>query len=652
MCGFAGCINKSHLSKNELIDLASEMSVVLGHRGPDSNGMWIEENNNVAFSHARLSIQDLSVAGHQPMSSISGNFVIAFNGEIYNHLEIRKLLDSIDSVEITWEGHSDTETVLCAIDNWGIEKTLEVIEGMFAFSLWDKENEELILCRDRLGEKPLYYGKIGNSFIFGSELKALKKFPGFDGEISRDALREYVQFNYVPSPLSIYKEIYKLEAGYYAKIPLSTLEVKHFQYWAFKDVISSSKESALYDEENSIQLVESAIEGAIKSQMISDVPLGAFLSGGIDSSLIVSIMQKYSKNKIKTFTIGFEDKEYDESSHAAKVSNYLDTEHVKMMVNEDDVINVIKLLPMIYDEPFADSSQIPTYLVSKAAKKHVSVALSGDAGDEIFGGYNRYIWIPKLWRWIRFIPAPVRNISSKLIILININWWNKIFAKLHVNRPGEKIHKFAEAMINIKSAQELYFNLIRQWKNPDNLVKNLPKKNLNHSLFESEKFQIKANLSDSEKMMFFDSLSYLPDDILVKVDRAAMSLSLETRVPFLNREIIELAWRMESNTKIKNGTSKNPLRLILNKYLPNDLMNKPKTGFGIPIGDWLKGPLFEWADGLLDPVKIDDEGFFFSATIQKVWKEHLRGVTDHSSKLWCILMFQAWLQEEKTDNLN
>lgn len=652
MCGFAGCINKSHLSKNELMNLASDMSAVLGHRGPDSSGIWIEDNNNVAFSHARLSIQDLSEAGHQPMRSTSGNYVIAFNGEIYNHLEIRKLLDSSVSIEIDWVGHSDTETILCAVDILGIEKTLEIIEGMFAFSLWDKEKEELILCRDRLGEKPLYYGKIGNSFVFGSELKALKKFPGFDGEISRDALREYVQFNYVPSPFSIYKEIYKLEAGYYVKIPLSTLEVKHFQYWAFREIISSSKEKVLLDEEYAIQLLESAIESSIKSQMISDVPLGAFLSGGIDSSLIVSMMQKHSKNKIKTFTIGFEDKQYDESSHAAEVSDHLNTEHVKMMVNEKDVMNVIKLLPIIYDEPFADSSQIPTYLVSKAAKKDVSVALSGDAGDEIFGGYNRYIWIPKLWRWIRFIPRPIRNISSKLIILIKINWWNKIFAKLHVNRPGEKIHKFAEAMIDVSSAQELYFNLIRQWKNPENLVKNLSKKNSNHLFFKSEKFKIKVNLSDSEKMMFFDSLSYLPDDILVKVDRAAMSMSLETRVPFLNRDVIELAWRMESNAKIKNGTSKNPLRVILNKYLPNDLMNKPKTGFGLPIGEWLKGPLFDWADALLDPVKIDEEGFFFSAAIQKVWKEHLNGITDHSSKLWCILMFQAWLQEERSDNLN
>jgi asparagine synthase (glutamine-hydrolysing) len=586
------------------------------------------------------------------MHSFSGKYVISFNGEIYNHIEIRNLLDSSVSIKIDWVGHSDTETILNAIDIWGIQKTLDFVEGMFAFALWDKENKELFLCRDRLGEKPLYYGKAGASFVFGSELKALKLFPDFKRSISRKALSEYVQFNYIPAPLSIYEDIFKLEAGHYLKIPYSTLEVEHFQYWSLQDSVSTSKDDEINNEDNAISLLEEVIESSIKSQMLSDVPIGAFLSGGIDSSLVVAKMQKYSKEKIKTFTIGFDQKEYDESKHASEVAEYLNTEHTTMKVTDEDAMDIINSLPFIYDEPFADSSQIPTYLVSKAAKEDVTVVLSGDAGDEIFGGYNRYIWVPRLWRWLRLIPFSIRNYLSKFITIITIRTWNKIFSSFKVIRPGEKLHKFADAMIGVKSSQDLYFNIIRQWKNPETLVKGISDKAQLNALKKEQKLRIKTSLPECEQMMLLDSLSYLPDDILVKVDRAGMALSLETRIPFINRKIIELAWRVKSDLKIKKNLTKSPLRQILNNHLPINLIDRPKSGFGLPIGEWLRGPLFDWADKLLDKQKIEKEGFFFSAPIQEAWSQHLSGVTDHSSKLWSILMFQAWLDNEYSNTGN
>ncbi|MDB9885287.1 asparagine synthase (glutamine-hydrolyzing) [Gammaproteobacteria bacterium] len=647
MCGLAGCINKSNLSSDELASVLNNMASSLDHRGPDSSGVWVNDKSSIGFSHTRLAIQDTSHAGSQPMHSISGRYVLAFNGEIYNHLEIRESLSSLHSNQYLWAGQSDTETIVMAIDSWGLSKTLDLIDGMFAFSLWDEQEEELILCRDRLGEKPIYYGMAGNSFIFGSELKALKEFPEFAGNISISALQEYIRLSYVPSPMSIYESIFKLEPGYYLKVKLENLQLEKIKYWSLQETIASSKKFKIAEETSALKFLEESIESSVKSQMISDVPLGAFLSGGIDSSLIAAIMQKYSDQPIQTFTIGFEDPAYDESSFAQEVSDILKTHHHTLILNENDVIQSIKLLPKIYDEPFADSSQIPTYLVSKAAKTKVTVVLSGDAGDEIFGGYNRYIWIPRLWRVLQHVPIGLRNFFAKTAIKIKIDTWNKLFAFLGVNRPGEKLHKLSEAMLDAGSSYQFYLNTISQWKNPENIIKHpLSKKNsFNGASIPDGSFLT----NDPEKMMFFDSMSYLPDDILTKVDRAAMSVGLETRVPFIDRKILELAWRLPLAMKIKNGVSKYPLRHILKKYIPAHLVDRPKTGFSLPIGEWLKGPLFTWAENLLDPDKIDLDGYFYSEPIQKIWQEHLSGSTDHSAKLWTVLMFQAWLQNERLD---
>jgi len=660
MCGITGLL---HIG-SKAIDIDNQvkkMTESLSHRGPDSYGNWSDLNMGVGLGHSRLAILDLSIHGAQPMHSNSGRYVISYNGEIYNHYDLRLELKAQGISE--WNGHSDTETILNAICEWGIEETLIALSGMFALAIWDNQLRTLTLARDRFGEKPLYFGWSENSFLFGSQLKAFEVFPMFQNKISKEALAKYLEFNYVPAPLSIYEDIFKLEPGCYVQITDQNLATQSFnisQYWSLEKVIQKNfKKNKSINEVELTENLHSQLKKTISDQMLSDVPLGAFLSGGIDSSLIVSLMQDISSQPIKTFTIGFEDETYDESKFARRIAEHLGTDHREYIATAKDAQDVIKLLPYLYDEPFADSSQIPTYLVSKLAKKDVTVVLSGDAGDELFAGYNRYFWAPKIWSKLSWLPLFLRKFIGKLIYLLSVDKWNKIgtaisfvtFKNIDINRIGDKAYKLADRLRNVKNISDLYLSLVTEWDNSSFLIKdyveidniNASQLNLNHSKNIQD-----IGLNEIEKMMYLDSISYLPDDILCKVDRASMGVSLESRVPFLDPKIAEIAWTMPLEMKIKNGRSKSVLRDILHNYVPEEFYDRPKAGFGIPIGDWLRTDLKTWAESLLSESIIVQDGIFNYLPINKIWNEHLSGKRDWTHKLWSILMFQAWLHRNNS----
>ncbi|MDC0055080.1 asparagine synthase (glutamine-hydrolyzing) [Pseudomonadota bacterium] len=658
MCGFTGFIHFDQTRNHNLEEIIVPMTHAINHRGPDDYGIWVDEEINVALGHRRLAVLDLSESGKQPMHSQNNNYVIVFNGEIYNHNDIRKSLMSEKDLKHHWIGTSDTETLLAAIDFWGLEKTLSSLIGMFSFALWDKKNKKLSLVRDRVGEKPLYYGWTKNGFIFGSELKALKKFPSFENSIDRNALKQYFRYNYIPAPFSIYENIFKLEPGAFIVSSVDGLRAKSVEskaYWSLSRKIKNSAFQLDVDEKTQLNLVENQLKQSINQQMIADVPLGAFLSGGIDSSLIVSLMQEQSTSKVKTFTIGFDNSMYDESPFAKEVAKHLGTDHHELFVTAEQTREVIPLLPEIYDEPFSDSSQIPTYLVCKAARQKVTVALSGDAGDEIFGGYNRYFWGPNIWNKISWLPFSVRKVLGNSINKISIDNWNKLGFILNffnkgshgISSFGDKIHKMSERLKYVNSIDELYESLVTEWRPNHNLVKETLNSNEEES-FKS-KFLDLAFEGSASRMMYMDTLTYLPDDILCKVDRAAMANSLETRAPFLDHRLIELAWTLPEKSKISGNIGKLPLRKILEKYVPNNLIDRPKAGFGIPVGEWLRGPLRSWADSLLDSNRIEREGFLNAEPINKIWSEHLSGDRDWTPRLWSILMFQAWLESQMAD---
>ena len=637
MCGIAGILT----SNQDLISqpICNKMAASLQHRGPDGLGIWID-NNSLALIHTRLSILDLSDSGHQPMHSSSGRYVISFNGEIYNHLKLRKDLKSK-----VFQGHSDTETLLACIEEWGLELTLKKCEGMFALALWDRSKKILMLARDRFGEKPLYYGwqgeGAGSVFLFGSELKALCRHPSFRFDINRNAINLLLRHNCVPAPHSIYNKISKLMPGTILSISNNT-EPKIFEYWSLKEVAMKGL-SNLYNggDAEIINGLENVLNQSVKQKMVADVPLGAFLSGGVDSSLIVALMQQQSTRPVKTFTIGFSDDLYNEAKYAKKVAKYINTDHTELYVSHQDAIDVIPKLPNIYDEPFSDSSQIPTFLVSKLAKEHVTVGLSGDAVDELFCGYNRYLLTDRLWGKLSKLPVSMRRGLSGALSTLSPETLNKFLGFLPYNRVGEKIHKAAN-VIGSSSIDELYLQLVSNWSNPESIV-------LNSSGAISQATSGIINslqMNQIQKMMLMDTLTYLPDDILTKVDRAAMGVSLETRIPFLSCNVVDFAWHMPMNFKIRNGESKWALRQILYKYIPKEMIERPKMGFSVPIGVWLRGPLREWAEDLLDESRLRQEGFFDPTVIRKKWMEHLSGARDWQHQLWSVLMFQAWLEEQ------
>lgn len=628
------------------------MSRKIAHRGPDDWGVWTDAVFGIALSHRRLSVLDLSAAGHQPMVSGSGRFVIAFNGEIYNHLELRKELG-----EIAWRGHSDTETLLAGFDAWGVESTLARAVGMFAIALWDREERSLCIARDRLGEKPLYYGWQGDALLFGSELKALKSHPAFRGEINRDALTLLLRHNYIPAPHSIYRGIQKLPAGTVVRFMMGSgnLEIGNYPepraYWSLRSTVDDAFAKPFAgDDRDAIDALELQLKESIGLQMIADVPLGAFLSGGVDSSTIVALMQAQSSRPVKTFTIGFQEDGYNEAEYSRAVAKHLRTEHTELYVTPDEARSVIPRLPTLYDEPFSDSSQIPTFLVSQMARQHVKVALSGDGGDELFGGYNRYFLMRKIWRYVRRLPPEMRHAIVSAIEAIPPRAWNLVYGGIAKVLPrnlrsvqlGDKTHKLAE-IFECKDPEAIYYGLISHWKQPMDVVMGArePETIMTHSR-DSE------GIPDIEQfMMYLDALSYLPDDVLVKVDRAAMGVGLETRAPFLDHRVVELAWRLPLSMKIRNGQGKWILRQVLNKHVPKVLTDRPKMGFGVPIDSWLRGPLREWAEALLNEGRLRREGFFNPEPIRQKWAEHLTGQRNWQYHLWDVLMFQAWLEKER-----
>jgi len=651
MCGIVGY--SSTLAYPISSQLLSAMNLKLKHRGPESSDIWIDDDGVVGLAHSRLAIQDLSSAGAQPMISHCARFIIVFNGEIYNHLLLRAKLDKINKTE--WKSNSDTETLLSCFSIWGIEKTLNEIVGMFAIAIWDCQDGELILARDRIGEKPLYWGWSNGVFLFASELKSLKLHPAFSGEIDRDSLTQYFRYSYVPCPKSIFLGINKLSPGCYIRIPLK----KHYEiaqnaseqaYWKLDDVIKKGQSDQFEgNDAEAIDFLKNSLNKSIKGQMLSDVPLGAFLSGGVDSSAVVALLQANSINKIKTFTIGFLENNFDESHHASSVAEYLNTDHTEFLISPSDAMKVIPNLPLIYCEPFADSSQIPTLLVSQLAKKSVTVALSGDGGDELFGGYNRYLATKNFWGKLNKLPNSLRSVISLGLQGINSSRLDQFYDfcepilpnSFKVSQPSTKIKKLAQILI-LNDGALLYKHLTSQWLQPEDLV--LMGRDTQNFYDHQDTWQ--KDLSLECFMMAMDTKTYLPDDILVKIDRAAMSCSLETRVPMLDHRVVETAWKMPLNYKIRNGESKWVLKQMLYRYVPKDLIERPKMGFGIPLAEWLRGLLRDWADELLDYDRIKREGYLNVDIIRKLWTEHLSCKQDWSYHIWSVLMFQAWLDQQ------
>lgn len=656
MCGLTGVL-ATRLPATEAL---GRMTEALRHRGPDDGDVWTDAEDGIALGHRRLAILELSPAGHQPMHSACGRYVLAFNGEIYNHLDLRLALEGVGHA-IGWRGHSDTETLLGCFVAWGVRATLERAVGMFAIALWDRSERRLHLARDRFGEKPLYYGWTRGAFVFGSELKALRRYPGFDNPIDRDVVALYMQFCYVPAPYAIYRDTYKLEPGCVLSVSLAEVAAPPTSalfaparhgglaiecFWSLSAVARAGLANPIQDEREAIDQLEATLSNAVGQQSIADVPLGAFLSGGIDSSTIVALMQAQATRPVRTFTIGFDDAHFNEAEYAGAVARHLGTDHTELYVSPQQARDVIPHLPDYYSEPFADSSQIPTFLVAQMARQHVTVALSGDAGDELFCGYNRYFWGQRIWGRVSWMPPKARRTLGSLVRQVPPGAWDAIGRGLpkraKIARLGDKAHKMAHRLENVSSLDDLYRSLVTEWTADSGIVhgaRRLP------VLLEDP--NAVAGISDSEnRMMMWDALSYLPDDILQKVDRAAMAVSLETRVPFLDHRVAELAWRIPLNMKMRDGRGKWILRQVLYRHVPSQLIERPKAGFGIPINQWLRGPLREWAEYLLDESRLNASGLLSAAPIRQGWQQHLAGTHDWTARLWTVLMFQAWLDGE------
>ncbi len=655
MCGLAGYfVADGRVSAAVLTAMADSIR----HRGPDDEGIWLDESAGIGFAFRRLSILDLSPAGHQPMLSTNGRFVIMFNGEIYNHLDLRLELQR-ELGEQPWRGHSDTETLLAACEAWGFDATLRKAVGMFAIALWDRRERTLTLARDRMGEKPLYYGWQGKTFLFGSELKAVRANPAFRGEINRNAITLQMRHCYIPAPYSIYTGIRKLLPGTLLTLSLGdkpTAAGKPLEpvtYWRLADAVRAGQAHPFAGSDaEAIAELEQTLSQAVRGQMLADVPLGAFLSGGVDSSTIVALMQAQSFRPVRTFSIGFEEADYNEAHHAKAVAKHLGTDHSELYVSPVEAQAVIPRLPTLYDEPFSDSSQIPTFLVAQMTRRDVTVALSGDGGDELFGGYNRYVMVTALWRKLAWLPLPMRKLAAAAIRALSPRAWNRLYAllmpmlpeRLQSGRVGHKAHKLAEVIDSI-SPEMIYHRLVSEWRNPCDLVIGA----IEPPTFLSDHTNWALADSIENRMMYLDGMTYLPDDILTKVDRASMGVSLEGRMPLLDHRVVELAWRLPLQLKVRNGQSKWALRQVLYKHVPPTLIERPKMGFGIPLDSWLRGPLRPWAEALLEPVRLAREGYFASALVQQKWREHLSGERNWQYQLWNVLMFQAWLHEYQPD---
>ena len=644
MCGIAGFIDRSVTEPEEL---CRRMSNALAHRGPDDHGIWTDSQTGVALGHRRLAVLDLSAAGHQPMRSPHERYVITFNGEIYNHLAVRQELEKEKSSP-SWRGHSDTETLLAAIEAWGLPGALGRCVGMFAFALWDRQERRLFLARDRCGEKPLYYGRFGGAFLFGSELKALRVHPAFRGHIDQGALALYLRHNYVPDPYCIYSGVAKLPPGSYVEVDATGNVGEVTPYWSAARAIDASRADPLQGA-GALDELERVLGDAIAGQMMADVPLGAFLSGGIDSSAVVALMQARSTRPVRTFTVGFAEAAYDESRHARAVAAHLGTEHTELMVSPTDARAVIPRLPTMYDEPFADSSQIPTALICQLARAHVTVCLSGDGGDEIFGGYTRYMIAERLWGAVSRVPTPLRRLAGSAVRMMSHDDWDRrvravtplLPARWRHGRVGDRLHKLAD-LLAADTRADVYRALVSHWSPPGSIC--LGAAEARSRLTDLMEHRNVGNFT--EAMMFWDLMTYLPGDILVKVDRAAMAVSLETRVPLLDHRVIEFAWRLPLALRVRNGEGKWLLRQLLYRHVPRPLIDRPKMGFGVPIDLWLRGPLRDWAETLLSESRLRAEGIFDPVPVRRKWQEHVDGRRNWAYLLWDVLMFQAWQESQ------
>lgn len=655
MCGLAGFLQQSTLGDGAVRHL-SRMTSAISYRGPDSVGTWTDPDAGFALGHRRLAIVDLSDAGHQPMQSHSGRYVIAFNGEIYNHADLRTQLEQNGQAPV-WRGKSDTETLAAGFDAWGISNTICRTVGMFAIAVWDRHQRVLTLVRDRLGEKPLYYGWQGEgkhrTFLFGSQLKALSAHPACGNVIDRNAIVQLMRHGYVGESNAIYAGMTKLPAGAMASMSVEKPEPCVTRYWSGADVARTAAKTRRSGSQNdTIAALEELLLDAVKRQMLADVPLGAFLSGGIDSSLIVALMQRQSSRPIKTFSIGFHDPRYNEAEFAKRVAAHLGTEHVELYVGDDDLRNVVPKLPSIFDEPFADSSQIPTFLVAQLARSEVTVALSGDGGDELFCGYDRYRQGAKLMRAVRALPHALRAALSGTVRGVPQRFLDAVADPFVAvasgkERNGQRLHRLADYFAS-RSLEDLHRKLVSRWRFPTEVVIG----GHEASFFDSPDRAGLHDLTDAEQMMHYDMLNYLPDDILTKVDRASMANSLECRAPFLDHRVVEFAWSLPADMKDGAAQSKWALRQILYKHVPRDLVDRPKMGFEAPVSAWLRGPLRDWAEALLATDVVESDGYLDSRILRQKWSEHLSERCNWGLQLWNVLMFQSWLRHNRHQNAN
>lgn len=653
VCGIAGFYSPRGVRESDAKSTAIRMLDSIKHRGPNDSGVWLDADAGIALGHRRLSILDLSPSGHQPMLSVSSRYVIAFNGEIYNHQDLRKFVEGAGHQY--WRGTSDTESLLAIIDNSGLEKAIEKLIGMFAFAIWDRQERRLSLARDRMGEKPLYYGWNNSTLFFASELKAFQANPEFCGSVDADVLPVYLRHGYIPAPWTIWKGIRKLTPG--CMVHFSTGAIGELPepvpYWSFASAAERGQSVPFQGSDNeAIDLLESHMKEAVASQMVADVPVGAFLSGGIDSSAVVAIMQSQSSRPIKTFTIGFDENGYNEAHHAKAVAAHLGTEHTELYVNSDKAQEIIPKLPFMFDEPFGDSSAIPTYLVSLLAKQQVTVSLSGDGGDELFGGYSHYLntKTERIWRLARGVPRFFRDPAAGLFQshAVSISdFVSRTLLQLTGRRTGEswsaKI-SLAASLFRCDSFQDFNRAILSQWSIPPVAR---PSKKIEYGLSDAA---MNGILDPVQRMMATDSVAYLPDDILVKVDRAAMSVSLETRVPMLDHRLVELAWRMPYKMKVREGEGKWLLRQVLYRYAPRELFERPKMGFGVPVDEWIRGPLRDWAEELLSERRLKELGMLDPKPIRDRWKQHLLGHHNWRDSLWLVLMWQAWMDSINHSN--
>jgi len=653
MCGITGFWTRRRDYRGAMGSIVSGMANAIAYRGPDDHGSWVDEDAGIALGHRRLSIVDLSPLGRQPMMSARGRYVITFNGEVYNHGTLRAELTAVGAAP-AFRGYSDTEVMLAAIEAWGLEAAVKRFVGMFAFALWDRQARALHLVRDRLGIKPLYYGWAGETLMFGSELKAFGAHPRFRPEIDRGAIALLMRLGCIPAPHCIYRGVSKLLPG--TILTLTSPEPRDASlstFWCARDVAERGVAAPFTGTpREAADQLESLLREAVGLRMVADVPLGAFLSGGVDSSTVVALMQAQSDRPVRTFSIGFADDQHNEAHHARAVASHLRTDHTELYVSPEDALTVIPSLPDLYDEPFADSSQIPTYIVSRLARRHVTIALSGDGGDELFAGYNRHLWTTRLWRAMRWLPPPLRIASSRALAAVPAAALDRMVRfvmpvvprAFGVPAPASKLQKIARAF-SASGPNAIYESLAAQWEAPESLVLGAvvpPTASTDPSRQPTFDHVV-------ERMLYLDLVTYLPDDVLTKLDRASMAVSLEARVPLLDHRVVEFAWRIPRAMKIRDGQSKWILRQVLDRYVPRRLIDRPKSGFSVPLDAWLRGPLRAWAEALLDPRRLREDGFLDPVVVRRHWAAHLSGRRNLGDRLWNVLMLQAWLDTRRSE---